>query len=61
MSELKEGEVGERILRWTRAKDVPREFLRYENIFWGDSFSQQGVSKLWVIWGILYSQRVYEI
>ena len=37
MSELKEGEVGETILSWTRAKDVPSEFLRYE-MFWADSF-----------------------
>ena len=40
MSELKEGEVGETILSWTRARDVPSEVLRYE-IFWPDSFSQQ--------------------
>ena len=30
MSELKFGEVGERILSWTLASDVPSEFLRYE-------------------------------
>ena len=30
ISGLKDGDVGETILRWTRARDVPREFLGFE-------------------------------